>query len=69
MENTIVRNNLLTEKGYTPYCGGCDRMPRTVWSNTKQQFTCSCGWTSSFPAEFINKYINIWHNQTQKQNT
>ncbi len=56
---SIVRNNLMTRPGYTPYCGdaSCIRgMPRSDWSHTKEQFTCGCGWVSTFPADFIEGY-------------
>lgn len=54
---TIVRKNLLTQLGYTPYCGndGC----RFHWPRTKfngKQFECSCGWQSAFEPEFIEAY-------------
>ena len=55
--NYIVRKNLLTRKGYTPYCGNmnCKRMPRTKFDG--EQFVCdSCGWRSEFPADFITEY-------------
>ena len=68
MENSIVANNLLNEKGYTPYCGsmlprpplgnGCNN-PRTYFNGT--QFVCpKCGWTSSYPIEFIEQYKKKW---------
>jgi hypothetical protein len=54
---SIVRENLLTRKGYTPYCGSVScflRMPRSYFNG--KQFQCGCGWESSFEAEFIEKY-------------
>jgi len=54
---SIVRINLLTRKGYTPYCGAenCHlRMPRTAFNG--KQFQCGCGWQSKFEAEFIEEY-------------
>jgi len=61
-ETTIVRENLMTEKGYTPYCGcNCPHgMPRTEWDKTKEQFVCICGWVSMFPIEFIKRYTEKW---------
>lgn len=56
-ESSIVRNNLLTLRGYTPYCGGqwCDQgTPRTVFAG--EQFACRCGWRSTFEPEFIERY-------------
>lgn len=56
---SVVRENLLTRKGYTPYCGAgasCGlRMPRTFFNG--EQFACWCGWQSSFEPEFIDEYI------------
>ncbi len=63
MEESTVRHNLMNEKGYSPYCGadGClYSMPRAKWSDTKKQFTCSCGWVSQFPDDFINRYVEKW---------
>lgn len=67
-EKTIVRENLMTEKNYTPYCGndkssfqfgGC-RNPRTLFNGV--QFQCpSCGWRSQFPDEFIDRYKKKWN--------
>lgn len=56
MENTIVRGNLMKDKNYSPYCGGidCKGLKRTSFNG--QQFTCSCGWISSFPDDFIKSY-------------
>jgi len=63
---SIVRNNLLTEKGYRPYCGAnkCIALyPRTVFNG--KQFVCpSCGWVSGFPADFIEAYKNAWGTST-----
>jgi len=55
---SIVRQNLLQDKNYTPYCGNsnCRSMPRTIRTSTFQ-FKCSCcGWESSFDEEFIEQY-------------
>ena len=54
---SIVRKNLLTRHGYTPYCGNdsCGyHWPRTTFNG--KQFACQCGWRSSFEPEFIEKY-------------
>ena len=69
MEDTIVCKNLMTEKGYTPYCGSEFCKPRTHysperWPRTKfngDQFHCpKCGWVSEFPEDFINEYKIKW---------
>ena len=54
---SIVRENLLSRPGYSPYCGTirCSKgMPRTKFNG--HQFICSCGWQSSFPDAFIQEY-------------
>lgn len=58
---SIVRNNLMTCPGYTPYCGDetCTRRwPRTSFDG--EQFKCQCGWRSDFEAEFIQQYKARW---------
>jgi len=67
-EISIVRENLMTEKGYTGYCGnnisrslplGCDN-PRTVFNG--EQFVCPrCKWVSNFPKDFIDRYKAKWN--------
>jgi predicted RNA-binding Zn-ribbon protein involved in translation (DUF1610 family) len=67
-ELTIVRENLMNEDKYSPYCGnnisrnekgGCDN-PRTHFNG--KQFVCpKCGWVSKFPIKFINKYKLKWN--------
>ncbi|WP_034256826.1 hypothetical protein [Adhaeribacter aquaticus] len=62
-EETIVRENLMTRPGYSPYCGN-GRCKFTLWSNSNprtkfngSQFVCpTCGWTSQFPDDFIKRY-------------
>jgi len=57
-----VRNNLLEDKYYTPYCGAdmCNgRWPRTIKAG--EQFKCPvCSWVSQFPDDFIKEYKNKW---------
>lgn len=58
---SIVRENLMTRPGYSPYCGNGDcwhGMPRTAWDG--EQFKCLCGWRSQFPADFIAEYKAKW---------
>lgn len=55
----IVRNNLLTRKGYTPYCGNgwneCGyRLPRMTFDG--EQFKCKCAYRTNFEPEFIEQY-------------
>lgn len=63
-EETIVRENLMTREGYSPYCGNdrCRVMPRTNWDSKRNQFVCpNCGWVSQFPDDFIQRYRAKWH--------
>lgn len=59
---SLIRNNLMKEKFYTPYCGSdnCSYgIPRTKWFGG--QFMCSCGWKSDFDATFIQEYRKKWN--------
>jgi hypothetical protein len=68
MESSIVRENLMTREGYTPYCcnsisrskkGGCDN-PRTKFNG--EQFVCPhCGFKTDFPEDFIKRYKAVWN--------
>jgi hypothetical protein len=62
---SIVRENLMTRRGYSPYCGNekcAGLMPRTTW--TGQQFECPvCRWQSQFPDDFIGQYKAKWSRQ------
>jgi hypothetical protein len=63
----LIRDNLMTRPGYSPYCGSerCSAgMPRTTFNGS--QFRCRCGWISGFDAEFIEKYKHQW-DSTQSQ--
>jgi hypothetical protein len=58
---SIVSRNLMTQPGYTPYCGDAKcrfTMPRTIYRDG--QFRCRCGWASSFDPEFIAAYEARW---------
>jgi len=60
---SVVRRNLMHERGYAPYCGDVKcwgMMPRTKWDG--EQFKCPCcGWRSQFPDDFIAGYKAKWH--------
>jgi hypothetical protein len=74
MEISIVRENLMTQPGYTPYCGNINynpkyygksklncHNPRTKWDPIKNQMVCpNCGWVSKFPEDFIQRYKLKW---------
>lgn len=58
---SIVRDNLMNERGYTPYCGAEDcylHWPRTRFNG--QQFACRCGFETTFEPEFIAAYKAKW---------
>lgn len=60
MAESIVRENLMTRAGYSPYCGAdtCrHHWPRTTFDG--EQFACECGWRSSFDRKFIEQYKAI----------
>jgi len=70
-EETIVRENLMNQEGYTGYCGSelclprtrdySDRWPRTKWIPELNQFKCPrCGWVSQYPEDFIKRYKARW---------
>ena len=63
-EISTVRENLMNEKGYSPFCGAVRclfSMPRSKWDADKNQFTCRCGWVSEFPQDFIKRYKKKWN--------
>lgn len=58
---SLIRDNLMTIKGYSPYCGNdkCQTLPRTNFNG--EQFTCPhCDWVSAFDDEFIKEYKSCW---------
>lgn len=58
---SVVKNNLMTVKGYSPYCGKDNclfRWPRTLFNGN--QFFCKCGWISNLPDDFIKEYKEKW---------
>lgn len=58
---SIVRENLMSRPGYTPYCGALHcrfHWPRA--SFMRGQFQCGCGWRSEFEPEFIKQYEAKW---------
>ncbi len=63
-ESSTVRENLMTQKDYRPYCGNCFckfNNPRTSWLMNLNQFGCGCGWVSEFPIDFITRYKEKWN--------
>lgn len=61
---SIVRDNLMNEKGYSPYCGNdtCFELPRTSFNG--HQFVCPCcSWKSSFDEQFIVEYKDKWNKE------
>ena len=58
---SIIRKNLMYQKGYTPYCGNenCVIIPRTFFNGS--QFECPmCNWKTSFDDKFIAQYKDKW---------
>jgi rubredoxin len=58
-EETIVRQNLMDDPNYRPYCGNMDNCynPRTQYRPIDGQFICpNCKWISQFPADFVARY-------------
>ena len=58
-EETIVRQNLMDNVNYRPYCGSSERCsnPRTEYRTLDSQFICpECKWISTFPENFIKRY-------------
>lgn len=58
---SLIRDNIMTRKNYSPYCGNdeCKKMPRSPFNG--HQFECrTCGWQSEFPKDFIEKYKDKW---------
>lgn len=66
---SIVRDNLMNKKGYSPYCGEFSKcsMPRAPFNGN--QFECpECGWQSGFEKEFINEYKAKWGKDNVQKN-
>lgn len=59
---SLIRTNLMSRQGYSPYCGNDDcivGMPRTLFKD--DQFHCMCGWVSALDAPFIAEYKQKWN--------
>lgn len=59
---SIVRQNLMNEPHYSPYCGSTNcrlHSPRTQFNGN--QFQCGCGWESQFDPQFIKDYKEKWN--------
>jgi len=59
---SIVRENLMTREGYSPYCPNCSTMARTRFNGNQFECICGCGWVSEFPEDFIETYKAKWSN-------
>lgn len=59
-ESSLVKENIMTRKGYTPYCGSdaCLSFDRTRFNG--EQFYCHCGWKSQLSYDFISRYKEKW---------
>lgn len=59
---SIVRDNMLSRKGYSGYCGAdkCSlHWPRTYFDPKVRQLRCPCGFQTDFEPEFIDKYVEF----------
>lgn len=59
---SVVRDNLMNEEGYAPYCD-CSGLHRMRWNPSIDQFSCSlgrCG-NTKFPIGFIINYKRRWN--------
>lgn len=62
IKGSTVRRNLMSWPGYAPYCLDCSAVHRLTWTPSLDQFKCgSCGFTTTFPAEFIAIYKEKWN--------
>lgn len=59
MRSTTVRNNLLNDANYKPYCGNfkCNTMPRAEKIGLCVYKCPSCGWVSNLSELFINHFV------------
>lgn len=56
---SVVRDNLMSQERYSPYCSACDDMPRTFFNGS--QFECpDCKWVSDFDDKFISEFKSKW---------
>lgn len=58
---STVRDNLMNEKDYSPYCY-CNGLYRMKWDDSINQFVCClgrCG-NTQFPIGFIINYKRKW---------
>lgn len=57
--NDIVREKLMNEEGFTPYCQ-CKNRVTLIFDG--DQFICPrCGWILELPEDFINEYKEKWN--------
>lgn len=58
-ELSIVRQNLMDDKNYRPYCGAIISFcynPRTELRPDGQFICPNCKWISSYPDDFVKRY-------------
>jgi len=70
MEKTTVRQNMMKDEKYRPYCGNdkCSgRWPR-MRKLENYNFKCpSCGFETKFEDDFFKRYVEKWHSDTTAQ--
>ena len=56
---SIVRSNILEDKGYVPYCE-CPGLVRITSNGVGKQMSCSkCNTTTKFSQEFLNEWTRV----------
>ena len=59
---TIVRSNILEDKGYVPYCIPCPGLQRYRSNGVGKQMTCpNCKTETKFPQSFLDEWVRV-HN-------
>lgn len=66
LEISIVRQNLMTQRGYAPYCGNVNcsgMMPRTRFDGS--QFNCPCRYESALIGCINRDIIVRFHSEAE----
>lgn len=62
---SLIRNNLMYQKDYAPYCGNAYPVchnPRAHWDEEEKSHKCTtCGWKPTFDQAFYQEYKAKWH--------
>lgn len=61
-EDTIVRQNMIDDKNYRPYCMKCSGLQRMNIRLDNLQLQCpKCKSITQFPSDFVNRYKTKWN--------